>query len=502
MASRQRPEPYDDVGPSGPQTIRCTQARAIGTCGNVQMRDVESATTVERRPSQSSRSNNDAILVTEGFNGRRNTYREVTGRSSRRGSTRRSETYGGQSPAEYSSSSSPISYVERRPQAPSPPLHPSLMPTRRDSPLRSMGPDYGTPLRTVAADGSAVYDRVPSLELPRATENERHRSAQFRPQSTRRSSLSSTTVELDEPLTPSGRPQRPSISIVTEERSPRSSTSGTSASPGLSSLPKFSNLRRDVGLSNVRPRSDQSGSRDSRQSSYSEEERQARIERARLVETERRQQTRRDASRERHRAAAEARLLGQRDKSPAGIESDPLVDAEFAQMARERAEAEARAQQQDQAARYADDQLRRDADARARYVASTTGATEGRSGTYREDVRSPSATHPPPSQPVTVHHYPAASRRNSSFHEHGEAVIAREQMRDEGDRRDAHQGASRRTQHASRRLSYVLGDTAVEGPNVEYLDDREVEARLGRRASKKAQREGDRTERRRRFFGM
>ncbi|KAK5118524.1 hypothetical protein LTR62_003039 [Meristemomyces frigidus] len=166
--------------------------------------------------------------------------------------------------------------------------------------------------------------------------------------------------------------------------------------------------------------------------------------------------------------------------------TDALLEAELAQMARERLQTESRTQQPGQATRYADDQLQRDAHARARYLASLTSTVPRSNIKHGQPPASPSLTRPSTSQPVIIHNQPSSSRRTSSFREQGEAVIAREQMRDENPSREItneHSGRDRRS-------------------GVEYLDDEEVQARLQGRDSRKAGKERERSERRRRFWGL
>ena len=64
-----------------------------------EIRDVEEANLIERRPSTEPSNNNNDVFVTEGFNGRHNIYRELSRRSSStRKPARRSTIVGGRLP--------------------------------------------------------------------------------------------------------------------------------------------------------------------------------------------------------------------------------------------------------------------------------------------------------------------------------------------------------------------------------------------------------------------
>ena len=466
------------------RTRPCRRAVGSSLCRDVEVRNVEEANLIDRRPVD--RVEDDALLVTEGFNGRRNVYREVDPRSGGRRSVRRSNTVNSPSPLASSSGRSSASYVERRPEAPSPPAAATFTPPL--DPLRAEPSG-----RTVRIDGTAVYDRPPSLGFPRALENERRaRFAEAEP--TRRSSISSLTAEVDEVEPPVTRRRRPSISINTNRASPASSSPGTS-SPGLSTLPKFGDLRHDSALPRYRSRQDSTEERQRRR--RAEDDRQAQLERDRVSETDRLQETREQASRERHRAETAAALVGQREQE---TPQQSRIDAELQQMARERAAADAR-QQDEGIAQLAEDQLRRDADA-ARYRESQQRAPRQQLRRVTGEVSnvSPLSTRTP-SYPVAIHQYPTV-RRDSTLVEQGESIIAREQLR--ASRDAAEDSSPRRAQQASRRLSYALGDLAIDGPSsmqVEYdLEEEEVSERRDRRAGRKAQKEAERAERRRGFW--
>ncbi|KAK0941776.1 hypothetical protein LTR29_006667 [Friedmanniomyces endolithicus] len=425
---------------------RCRHAVGTSICADADTRVVEQATLVDRRP-EVDRVDPQALLVTEGFNGRHNVYREVDTRSGRRRSVRRSNT----TPSPFASSSSRssasyASYVERRPEAPSPP---------RAAPFVPLSADTG-PTRTLRADGTAVYDRPPSLDFPRALDNER-RTRLVEPAEIRRSPASSVMSEVDEADTVIRVPRRPSISVNTARLSPATS-SPTTSSPGLSQLPRLGHSRHDSARDVPAYRSQRESYEDRQRRWLLEDEQQAQLERDRLAETTRRQQAREDSSRDRHRAEAIATLEGQvqpqRNMQSQLRRSQTLLDAELAQMARERAETATRQT-------YAGDRLQRDAD-----LASTL------------------------------------TRLDDTLEERGEAVIAREQAR--AQREAAGPSSSRRPQQASRRLSYSTGDLTIDGPRsmeVEVdLDDDEVSERLESRASRKERRAAERAAQRSRFW--
>ncbi|KAK3116655.1 hypothetical protein LTR53_002702, partial [Teratosphaeriaceae sp. CCFEE 6253] len=177
----------------------CHRAAGSKICDEVDVRDIEEANLIERRPN-AERASRSALLFTEGFNGRRNVYREVDQQSGRRESVRRSSTLNTPSPLASSpsrSSATHVSYVERRPKAPSPPAAASS-PAAAESSATAPG---NRPVRTIRADGTASYDRPPSLDFPRAQDNER-RTRFVEPDLVRRSPVSSVKAEADDVVEP------------------------------------------------------------------------------------------------------------------------------------------------------------------------------------------------------------------------------------------------------------------------------------------------------------
>ncbi|KAK0250096.1 hypothetical protein LTS09_014827 [Friedmanniomyces endolithicus] len=428
---------------------RCRRAVGTSICADAETRVVEQANLVERRP-DADRVDPEALLVTEGFNGRRNVYREIDTRSGRRRSVRRSNTT--PSPFASSSSRSSASYAS-----------------------------------TLRADGTAVYDRPPSVDFPRALDNER-RIRLVEPGEIRRSPASSIMSEVDEADTVIRIPRRPSISVNTTRLSP-ATASPTASSPGLSQLPRLGHSRHDSARYVPAFRSQRESFEERQRRWLLEDEQQAQLERDKLAETTRRQQAREDSSRDRHRAEAAASLEGQvqppRNMPSQLRRSQTLLNAELAQMARERAETATRQS-------YAGDLLQRDADL-ARLEQSRASPR-----THRNVSPQSARSHP---YSVAIHQHPD-TRLEDTLEERGEAVIAREQTR--APRNAAGTSNSRRAQQASRRLSYSTGDLTSDGPRsmeVEVdLDDDELSERLESRVSRKERRAAERAAQRSRFW--
>ena len=384
----------------------------------------------------------------------------------------------------------------------------------------------------VTPDGTAQYSRPPSLSMERATEIERpSTSAGERSLPRKDSSFGSMKAEVDdaEEVMPSKPKRRPTLKVKTEVRPSRSSSSPSVESPGLSSLPGISHFRKDSGKAALRPESskgkqarfrsdsvhekrkdrdserkdDKSRRREKeddrlrkdaeqRRLKKEEDERQARLERGRIAESDVRQSARdklyneaaalreslktrtsedtpSDASRERNRQAAYSAL----ERDPEDYDDDDddfqqFLEAEEAQMARERDAAARRRESANNMPAYFDDrirretaddfpptyvndQLRRDADARAQYEArrsdrrperrsskriSDRPAPRGRANTYTNTNTAPVSTRSPVSTralPV-VHQYgqdrPLPSARHSgTIPQRGAEVIAQAQAR-------------------------------------------------------------------------
>ncbi|KAK5138100.1 hypothetical protein LTR08_004794 [Meristemomyces frigidus] len=490
-------------------TYRCHRARGSSLCDHVEHRNNEQALIVERRP-HTDHASADGYLVTEGRDGRETVYREVARRSSKRANNtvRRSNTNTDQSSVEVpssvgvpSSASSTYSYTETRPSAPSPPLISTRLPALdREHRFRS---GVSAMSRVVAPDGSAIYDRPPSLDFPRATENERH--ARF-------------SEDIDHPYSESSR-RRPSVRIDTAAR-PAMSVSPSTSSPGLSQLPKIGHSRFDsaTDVPGYPPRLSRHGSLRPQQV---EDDRQAQLERGRIAESERRQQARRDAAereasrerRERHRRDAADALEGRRRQAGADFR-DETLEAELAQMARERAAAELRDLAADQAALYTQNRLHRDEDARARYhrTRPDRGVPPPRWPTRAEAQDTPyspsppstrsqqptQAAHPTSHRRVVIHqyHYPSPQPTNTPAARSADASTAHEQAR---------AGMAGRAQRATDRLGDALADMhedpyneSAEGEceREDYCTSESSRVRDGRRAA----RDVGRAERKRDFW--
>ena len=494
-------------------TKRCPRAVGSHLCRHIERRSVQQHQIVETRPS-TGRTSSDGVIVTEGRDGCQRVYRDLSKRSSNSSSIRRSTTMSDRSPVSTPSSASSPFYEEVKPSAPTPPPAAPVFPFRERA--RTFSPlSPPEPTRIITPEGTAIYDRPPSLELPRAINNERPSTSAGE----RRSSVSSTQAEVDEPEeTSSSRPRlRPSIRIDTSARPSRSSSSPSVESPGLSSLPRVGSLRRDSGRRDSgkemprrdskkpdRNRSDSDRQRRTEQERHrrDEDERQARLERARLDASDRRQSAReelaREASRERHRQAAAAALEGQQPVN------DPIQqgrEAEVAQMAREQAAAAARRRESVNSERNIDDRLSRDAD-RARYEAARNSPIYAlprrmTGDSYNLPSSPISARSPPPitarSQPISarsppvsarspttfpppiVHQYPSVRRNSTTIHERGDEVIARARARAE-----------------TGRLSGALGGMSIQDPydkEYEFVDEEYVGEDQDRRRERERRRQ-------------
>lgn len=423
-----------------PRQIPCRRATETHLCDLVEHRDVGPIYLVKAAPRETQdwakakarkRSESSSnVVVTEGFNGRRVVYRDLSKRSSNNSSVRGSSIMSDRSPE---SSASSTSYVDVRPKAPTPPSAASGSPYIEAvrSPLLPAVPPTSPPdpTRIVTPEGTAIYDRPPSLELPRAVNNERIR----RTEPARQTSASSMKAEVDvTPETPtlSKKFRKPNITI------------DTSARPSGSSLPaaypRASILRRESQRETCRRDSKQpersANEERQRRAEYErqrqeEDHYQAQLERLRLSASDRRQAAREERApeslRERHRREAEQALTGQRDSS---LQSN--IAAEMEQMAREREDAAAR-------------------DAASRSLTAT------RTRASLEYPPSPTLTRAP-TYPVQIHQqYPP--RRSNTIEERGEAVLRREQAK----------GA---TQRATERLTNVLGEGRSDDREVEDLE--------------------------------
>ncbi|KAK5167063.1 uncharacterized protein LTR77_007793 [Saxophila tyrrhenica] len=479
------------------RTIESTKycRRAVGTrvCNRVERRSVQPAQIVERRPSTADGPSTGSYIVTEGAGGRTRVYRDLSNRSSNSSSVRRSNT-SERSPISIPSTNSSPSVATTRTSAFSPPdtaPSPPFMQERTRAPYPP--PD---PAQIIRPDGTAIYDRPPSLEMPRATDNERPRR--------RRESDSSMTAEVDDsqPPSPPQPRRRPSVRIDTTHRPSSSSSRPNVASPGLSELPDpRGGLRREASHRTYQTTGETSSRR---REEREEDSRQAQIERDRIAASERRQSERRQSAREdaaarsadreasrereherrrqeRHRRAAAEALEGSSypPQSPA-YDAEAARRFEEAQMGRERERNAALRNSIDAAGFYTEDQLSRDAEARRLYYSARRSPVISRTSSRRLSGASYNAG-PGPSSPMSarssmyhdrappvVHHHPPRSR--DSISARGEEVIAQEQ--------DARERAAReqaaRAAAATDRLNEAMGGMRVDdGGAVEYVEEYE-----------------------------
>lgn len=450
-------------------TKYCSRNGGKRLCNRVDRRTVQQANVVERRPSTAD-GPSDTRILTPGNNARTRDSRDQSNRSSNRSSVRRSVTLSDRSPVSNpSSSSSP-------PEAGPSTTYPFPDRTQTPYPSSPMSP------RTVADDGTAIYDRPPSLDMPRASENER-------PNRRRRPSDSSMTAEVDDslpPATPSPTRQRRRQSVridsgvgPTDPQRESFRTNDDTRRPDNRQPPRRQNSRREPGPSQRDSLRDQQP-----RYTMSEDERQARLEQDRLAGTDRRQSARESLSRQasqraqdedrqrrerHHRATADA-LEGRGQPPVDRIQA--LVNAEIQQMAREQAAAEARRRSStDPAQSYAEDQVRRDAEARQRFYSTRRQSPmDPRPSSSRrmtgEFITSPASARSSTYRPPIVHHQsyqsysPSASRverRRDSISALGEDVIAREQAR-----------------VAHERMREAFGDMRVDDADGEWLFDEET----------------------------
>lgn len=419
------------------KTRPCHRAFGKHLCRHVERRSFEAARIVETKPSSSSTKppgqDRDGYIVTEGSRGQQRMYLDLSTRSSNGSSSiRRSATMSERTtPISTPSSASSPSYLEIKPEASSPPpAAPGFIGERTRTPYSS-----SKPRPSFTKNGTAIYERTPSLDRPRALDNELPQSSRL----SKESSFSSTTAEVDDTVVPdsSQRRRHPSISIDTTARpaTPSSNASATMSSPGLSQL--NSALRRDSGKdvkrkSSLRQRSDSDRQRQNRKDEAEENDRQARLERERLAQSDRRQSARdklaRDASRERrerHRREAAAALEGTARPNRATDNDDPIQrgrDAERAEMERERERAAQLHRDEDAGRRqYVDEQQQR-RDAR---IMPSTSRSPTSTRNRITSARAFDNTTGTAMQPRIHQNSPTIAQR-------GEDVIARERARAAG----------------------------------------------------------------------
>ncbi|EME44232.1 hypothetical protein DOTSEDRAFT_71913 [Dothistroma septosporum NZE10] len=398
----------------------CHNAVGRILCQHIQRRDLGVVRTVERRPSVNRATASEPLITTskEGRERRLYPLSSLNRRFSKSASSGQASATSTASPVDSAASLSatiPPVYKEVRPEAPMPPSTYKTYPSARQmTPTVSNAPPDTR--RTVRPDGTASYERPPSLEMPRAAFNERTPVP-------RQSPWSSTNADIDEPEALPSRPscrrvsfrdQRPDTSIDFNAATHGYASAGRPSSPGLGQLPRISKDGNSKGKGHVRV------------DSVRDEEDQARREQACLSGADRRQRARqsRDAEeaareraeslhcekeeasyerKERKRREAQDALEG-REERPRSETMQRRIDAEIAQIAREQQEAE-----------------RRRCEEAARCSTSSV-----RSYTYPPSSPTPSNSVPLSARrpaPVAVHNHRPASR--DSIAEHGAAVIER-----------------------------------------------------------------------------
>jgi len=311
-------------------TLRCRNATATRLCSDVRHRSIEATRVVDNTPMSTS-STSDGMIVTETKDGRRRVYRDLSLRSSHRDSVRRSNNTSNRSSADSLAPPVSPSVVEVRPTDLDPPTMSSGLP-RRPSYPPTLPPE---PTVRLTPEGTARYERRPTTP------------------DRQRPSASHRTSE------PGLANRRPSLSVRTSNQ--RSNTSSPmSSSPGLSNLPKLSDIRRDSGRD--LPLRDSSANRTS-DNEY--RNREAARESARLSRANSEAKRRRDEAAD--ALAAENRRL-------ARLEQDRYA-------ARDRARAEAAADEASRERQRREDasreRRRRDEVSRERHLRATRDALEG-----------------------------------------------------------------------------------------------------------------------------
>nr|OQO17722.1 hypothetical protein B0A51_15536 [Rachicladosporium sp. CCFEE 5018] len=209
-------------------TRRCRDAAPGRLCSNVQQRKAQTAKIIETKPSTaaSSSGSSDGLLVTQAKDGSERRYHDLSRQSSLKETVRRSNTTGGRNSVEATSSPS-IVRPSTRPTLPKSSIRRSATPHPSTQPPSAEA--------AITPEGTAVYDRPPSLEMPRASENERRRSHNV--------SFTSSTAPASDYRTEERTParKRPSLSVDTTGRS----SSSPGSTPGLSRLPTVRTLRDD-----------------------------------------------------------------------------------------------------------------------------------------------------------------------------------------------------------------------------------------------------------------
>lgn len=302
----------------------CHEGIRRGTlCDHVGRKDTASASASN---SSSSRPSSSADVVTVGKDGKERRYHRLGKHGFKRSSLGTSSANTRRS----SDATSPPSTPPLREARPSP--------SHDDRPYRrSIKYSYAAapePDRTVVLDGTAIYERPPSLEMPRAGGDIERASSTTQP----------SLREVSPTRRPSQRRPRPSPIFVDTGASMTDTTSSIKASsPGLSKLPR---LRQETP--NDLPLRDPKGKYHARVDSLADDdefeiissrehednERQANLEKERLAASEKYQQER--VSRE----------INARDLEQARVERERMAEAERRQVERVKRQVEAQDKEQ------------------------------------------------------------------------------------------------------------------------------------------------------------
>ncbi|KAK6440260.1 hypothetical protein LTR95_003525 [Oleoguttula sp. CCFEE 5521] len=305
-------------------TRRCRDAAPGRLCSNVQQRKAQTAKVIETKPSTgaSSSGSSDGLLITQAKDGSERRYHDLGRQSSLKETVRRSNTTAGRNSVEAPTSPSIV--------------RPSTRPTLpKSSVRRSATPHPSTqppPAEAaITAEGTAIYDRPPSLEMPRASDNERRRS--------RNVSFTSSTAQASDYKTEERTPARKRPSCDDRHDSardipiPKGSRSSSAQTSRSTSSTSQARIDSDiVRLRAAKARISSSAQQDQHLANL-EQARYTARERARLSNAAA-EEARDAASRERHRSEAAAALEGRQREQD--------IEFELAQLQREKNAAAAR----------------------------------------------------------------------------------------------------------------------------------------------------------------
>ncbi|TKA31363.1 hypothetical protein B0A50_02208 [Salinomyces thailandicus] len=430
----------------------CSRATTTHFCDNVVYRKVKRVSLVERKLVKGK---GDDFIFTEGSDGKERVYRDVTGLTARRSAQGvrhnaiNAERRASVEPLSSASSQSAYSPNEVKPAAPSPPHNGADIPTLE----RQRRPRFGVNEegRSVIPGGTAIYDRPPSMDLPRAMKNERPSLAGILERESR--SYRSANAPAAEDLPTPKIPQRHSEIRVKIETAPSPTNPPTAFSLGSDRLPK-PRYRKEASARDV-PLNRFCSERGAHAQDWVDDNTEASLEQGRdktwsqLDRIYRCRSSRQESveSTRSHRPAAVDAFEGRR----AAASREKQLEAEQTQMARERTTAASREQRSGQydstsgrEAPFSRMPFRPAGVSRcAPYISSPQSRSSEADSTRRRGV--------------TIHQYcyPSTSSADS-IATRGVDVIAREQARNQDTRR------AERAQQASQRLSQAIGERLFE----------------------------------------